>query len=207
MGRPSGTRNPGYADRRERLIEGMIPIVLSPGRPLPSFRQLAESAGVSVPTLRHYFGDQEGALRSIFEFWSDRSQPYLDQVASETDQTFEDSLWWSADFLIKGWRMFGVGRIHATGIELGLGHTTRGPGYLDGLYEPLQQALEARMRHHMNQGHLREGEPRVMALCFLSPLLMALLHQDELGGHACRPLDFNLFLREHIDGFMRGWGA
>jgi hypothetical protein len=40
---------------------------------------------------------------------------------------------------------------------------------------------------------------------FLSPVVLALLHQDSLLGAECRPLDVPKLLETHVDAFLRSF--
>ena len=61
---------------------------------------------------------------------------------------------------------------------------------------------------HRDRGELRAGaDLRYAALAFVAPLLLALLHQVELSGRTCRPLDLEGFLDAHVEGFVAGWGV
>ena len=42
------------------------------------------------------------------------------------------------------------------------------------------------------------------ALTLLSPVLLALLHQDALHGRRCRPLDVEAFVHTHVRSWLSG---
>ena len=71
MSRTSGSRNRDYDTKRQELLKriGVRLTDLSQGR--PSFRELAAAAGISVPTLRHYFKDRDGVLEAFLD-WQGR---------------------------------------------------------------------------------------------------------------------------------------
>ena len=45
---------------------------------------------------------------------------------------------------------------------------------------------------------------RALALTIVSPVLLALLHQHELGGEQCRALDVSAFASTHLDLVLKG---
>lgn len=207
MSRTPGARNADYEATRAALAAAIGKRLIQAGGPGASFRELAESADVSVPTLRHYFTDREGALAAAIDALGASGAPWLALTRNPGPLPVRDSLsQWSTMF-VAGWRMFGVGAMQAAGLAAGLGSERLGPAYLEGLLEPVQQALEARVAVHIERGELRDAPPRLVALQLLAPLVLVLLHQAELGGERCRPLDVEAFLPAHLDAFLRAWGA
>ncbi|MEM9453866.1 MAG: TetR/AcrR family transcriptional regulator [Myxococcota bacterium] len=206
MGRTAGTRNPGYEDKRRALCGAVIPRLLESGS-TASMRELATAAEVSVPTLRHYFGDREGVVVAAMGEWMRRGRPYLEVTRQATRDGLRPSLMAMMATLLEGWRRFGVGRIYDTGLAMGLGHAVIGPSYVDHLLEPLLQAVEGRLQQHREWGELGDFDLRFAALSLVSPVVLALLHQDGLGGSGCRPLDMEAFVGAHVDGFVRAYGC
>jgi hypothetical protein len=140
----------------------------------------------------------------------DDAAPYLARVAAPGDLGLERSLESAAQNLATAWVRFGVGAVFSAGMATGLTEPSTGGAYLDGILEPTVRAFEARLGVHAARGELdlaptdREAL-RVGALAFVSPLVVALLHQHQLSGRACRPLDLDAFIREHVRRFVRAW--
>lgn len=179
--------------------------MIRPGGAQASLRELAGAAGVSVPTLRHYFGNRDGAFTAAMELLREDASPWLALTRDAGSGTARESLSAWASMFVAGWRHFGVGQLQVAGMSAGLAHTALGPVYLDNLLEPVQQALEERLGRLMERGELRRGDPRLAGLQLLGPLVVALLHQDALGGSRCRPLEVDGFVTAHLDVFLRGW--
>lgn len=207
MARPSGTRNPGYEAKRQRLARAAMAPLFDLDNPL-SLRQAARSAGVSVPTMRHYFGDLDGVVAAAFELMAAQGEPYARRLAGEVDPPgpFEPSVRWMVRYIHDGWQA-GVGRLNAAGIARGLESEPRGQAYLDAVLEPLLQAVERRLAVHIERGEMRRVDPRQAGLSLVAPLLLAWLHQDALGGAGCRPLDRDAFAEGHVAGWLRGYAA
>lgn len=207
MARPSGTRNPGYVAKRRRLAKAAIEPLLAIEAPL-SLRQAARAAGVSVPTMRHYFGDLDGVIEAAMALMREQGRPYELRLsgAEEPPGPLETSVRWLVRFVHNGWQI-GVSRMHAAGIARGLETESRGRAYLDALLEPLLQAVEARLRIHIERGEMRPADPRQATLSLMAPLVLAWLHQDALGGATCRPLDRQSFADGHVAGWLRGYAA
>lgn len=208
MARPSGTRNPGYDEKRRSLARAaMEPIFDLGGLPL-SLRQTARAAGVSVPTMRHYFGDLDGVVAAVFELIEEDGERFRQRAASEGDEppAFAESVRWLVDFLRKGWNA-GLDTLHAGGIARGLESRDRGQSYVDGLLEPMLQAAESRLQRHQERGEMIECDLRFAALSLMSPVLLALLHQQGLAGSRCRPMNITAFIDAHVEGFLRSYGT
>lgn len=202
MGRTPGTRNADYDAERERLVERLKAALVEAGGAARSFRELAAAASVSPPTLRHYFGTREGVIAAVFAALHRDGLPYLHVVAAGPLGPVRESLRGLLDFTVEGWER-GVGAIHQLGLTAGLGDGVLGPAYVNELLEPTLQAFEARIARHVADGSLGPCDVRHAAVALLSPVLVALLHQQSLGGARCRPLDLGELLDDHVDRFLR----
>jgi len=202
MGRRTGSRNADYTRSRDSIVDRLATSILWSDRYNLSFNQLARAAGVAPATLRHYLGDRDGVLAATFARLHRAGAPYLAEAASSPRGPPERSLRWFLDDLCEGWKA-GAGRAHALGLSEGLGHRPLGEAYVGHLLEPTLQAVEARIARHVADGELGRCNLRHAALELLGPVVLALLHQDALGGAAVRPLDLGRFLDDHVARFLR----
>ncbi|HEU4408824.1 MAG TPA: hypothetical protein VFS43_26420 [Polyangiaceae bacterium] len=211
MGRTPGTKNQGHDERRRELSRQVLrAVVASGGR--PSLHELARSTGASIPTLKHYFGDRSGAVAEALRTVEVDAAAHLERLASPGRATLPGSLRAMATELAEAWTQFGVGPLFAAGLAAGVFDERAGPGYVDGVLEPTVRAVERRLRAHAERGELSVGADdelgvRTAALALLSPLLVALLHQHDLSGRQCRPLDLPAFLERHVERFLKAYGA
>lgn len=205
MGRPSGRKNDDHAETRAALVERAATWLLLPEHAAASFRDLAAACDVSPSTLRHYFDDRDAVLDAVFAFFARAGEPYLVAAVVNVPDDLETSLRAFLRELLVGWR-FGVGGIHAFTLKAGLGDARFGPAYVDRILEPTLQAVEARLARHVAAGTLPPCDVRSAALSLVSPVLLALLHQDTLGGRGCRPLDVDAYADDHVARFLRAWG-
>jgi AcrR family transcriptional regulator len=106
--------------------------------------------------------------------------------------------------IARTWRRYGLGRLFASTLALGLEHRTLGPAFVEELLEPLLQAVEQLLATFVDNGDLPPTDVRAAALSLASPVILALLHQDNLHGAHCRPLDVEQFARLHVHTVLHG---
>lgn len=206
MGRTPGSKNVDFDATREALLQAARARLMEPGGARASFRDLAAAAGVSGATMRHYFGSREGIIKAILALDHLRGTPYLLEVATGPLGPLATSLAWLLARITEGFRLGKLGEVHALGLSAGMRDAALGPAYVNEILEPTLKAVEARLARHLADGELRSCDLRTAALALVAPALLALLHQGELGGAACRPLDIDAFLRDHLEGFVRAYG-
>lgn len=207
MGRTVGARNADFDQRRKALIEKARERLSTQDGSTPSFRELALAAGVSVPTLRHYFGTREALIKAVFANALEGAAVHLSRarsVDSERDD-LETSLVAFLNRVVVGWTTGNVGSLHRIGLAEGLRNRGTGLDYLVDVLEPTLQALETRLATYVAQGVIVDCDTRHAGLMLLSPIILALLHQHDLGGTRCRPLDIHALIREHVRVFARAY--
>lgn len=205
MTRTKGSRSRGYEARREALLRAFQQRLVAPDLEPPSLRELASAAGVSQPTVRHYFGRREDVLQALLEHLGREGTPHLAHTA-ERKLPFAQSVAELVQYLAAGFR-FGLSEIHALGLRAGLQDTRIGPAYLNTMLEPTLAAVERRLGAHQSVGEMLSVEPRFAALSLVSPILTAALHQRELGGAKVRAIDEAAFLETHTAMFVRAFSA
>jgi len=209
MPRPAGSRNRDYEATRHALAFAVAVHLLRPDGEPATFRDLAAAAGVSPPTLRHYFGDHEGAYRAAMDAVRAGSEAYLDELAAIADGAPPDATFPGLLAAIAtAWRRHGLGRVFAAGLALGLERPGRGPAFLGGVLEPCLTTGERIVQAHVDRAELPPAtDVRAAALGLVAPAVLALLHQDQLGGHATRALDVDAFARAHAATVLAGLRA
>lgn len=206
MARTAGSRNTQYDDKRTALIvKARERLELQSGAS-PSFRELALACGVSVPTLRHYFGDRETLIRAVFAHYLLGGQRHLDRARQAEPGNLGDMLRGVLNRIAQGWTQGHVGALHRIGLSEGLRNPNTALAYLLDVLEPTLQALEERLTAYRDLGTIREDTlPRHAALALLSPIVLALLHQIDLGGTRCRPLELPALIDQHVAMFVRAY--
>lgn len=127
------------------------------------------------------------------------------QVASHPlQEDAASSLGWALDLIRVGLEHSPLSKIHALGLQAGMGSPVLGPAYLQNLLEPTLRCVEVRIERHQARGELVGREARLMALQLGAPLLLAVLHQHALCGDQPRPLDIRALVDASIAGLGRG---
>ncbi|MEM6957478.1 MAG: TetR/AcrR family transcriptional regulator [Myxococcota bacterium] len=204
MGRRAGSRNADYAKKRKELAQRVAEHLMAADKErAPCLGRCAEAAGVSVPTLKHYFGDRQGVLQAALGAVGTLGEVHVAKVA-QPQGGVRESLSAALLFFAEGWAA-GLRCIVESGVVLSTESASLGPSFLRDVLEPLILALERRLACHIDRGELRLDDTRVAALALWSPVVVALLHQDSLGGQSTRPLDLPAFIQAHVDGFLSGY--
>lgn len=208
MARPKGARDADYDEKREALLERMTPRVMRREVVRPSMRQLADAAGVTVPTLRHYFGSRAEVIAAVLEAYHRRGAPRL-KLVEQPEGDFEQSVREYAHLLLTALeapRDVILGDVFAVSLAEGLLDANIGPSALTSIIDPSIDALVKRLDVHVERGEMRPSNTRAAALMLLSPLLLAALHQNQMGGKRCRPLDLTETANAICSGFVRAFG-
>ena len=197
MGRHSGSRNSDFEQTRKALLSAVRGRLRADG---------GLKTGVSTTTLRHYFGSRQGLVKAILEHDLSEGAPHLLAAATQGPLTLRESLEDFAMSLRMGFE-FGVLRSHELGLSEGLGDQMVGPAYLNNVLEPTILATESRLSRLIAAGAMPPCDVRIAALSFLSPLLLAVMHQRSLGGGEVRHLDLETFSQEHIERFLKAYST
>jgi TetR/AcrR family transcriptional regulator len=76
-------RSPDYADQREAILARAAELFAQRGYPATTMNAVAEAAGLSKPTLYHYFRDKEALLVSIAEGHVERLEALVRETAAQ----------------------------------------------------------------------------------------------------------------------------
>lgn len=205
MSRTRGAKNADYEDRRLSLARKVRTALMQEAGVRTSLRQLASSADTSVATLKHYFGDRDGVLVAVMESLRIDGAPHIARASTPVSANLRVSLRHFLRSLTTAWRRHQVGRMQGAMLAEGLSVKRLGPAYVTLLLEPLLQAGEQHLQRHLDAGQLAPCDVRQAALTLQGPLVLGLLHQDNLSGDGCRPLNLDAFIDAHVDAFLRAF--
>jgi len=204
MARPQGVKNPDYEQKRAKLLKDLTDHALSSDLTRASLRQFALAASVSEPTLRHYFSDRTGVVKAVMGEIARRAKPFI-EIAAQPDASYEATLDGYAQMALAGLRHGGFARAHAFGLIEGLGDPEIGGAYLTELLEPSLRAIERRIAPFVDPHHEDPKRLQMAALCLLSPMLIAAIHQRQLGGGDVRKIDMTALFESLPEILARGF--
>jgi AcrR family transcriptional regulator len=207
--RAKGVKNADYEAKRRELLDRMLPRFARLDIERPSLRQLAAAADVTAPTLQHYFRDRTGVVAALLEEYRCRGAARLDTV-SQANGSFAESMREFAQSLVFGMQARGavrLGDVMAASLCEGLADPQISPLALDHIIDPALDALVVRLQAHAARGEVIEADLRAAALMLLSPLFLAVLHQDQMNGCESRHIELGA-LAEHVSSaFVRAYAA
>ncbi len=209
MPRPKGSRDADHEAKRRELLRRMTVRMMGREVARPSLRDLASAAGVSVPTLRHYFGGRAEVVEAMLAECLRLGRDGLD-AQSHSDQPFAQSMDDYAQALVRAMtapRDVRLGDIFAVSLAEGMLDPAISRPALQHIVEPTLETLESRLRHHMERGEMVHADVRSAALMLVSPLLLACLHQDQLHGACVRPLSLETLASTLSESFVRAYAA
>ncbi len=206
MSRTRGAKAADHEARRAALLAAMHVRLVAPRLQPPSLRELAVAAGVTLPTLAHHFGKREDIVAALIAELGRRGAPHLAEAAA-SDLPFAQSIAGLLAQVTHGLTEQGVAALHVLGLREGLRQDRIGPAYVEAILEPTLAAAEARLAGHIARGEMIATDPRHAAIALISPLLVAALHQQELGGAAVRCLDLHALAHDHGAAFVRAYAT
>jgi AcrR family transcriptional regulator len=207
VGRPSGTRSKTHDARRREITARLTERLALPGAMHASYRDLVAASGESISTLQHYFGRRENILLAVLEESRSQADPYLDYARTPLSD-FHASVRDVVDHLRVGYEQFGLGDIFAIGFVEGIRNAAIGPSMVHQLLEPAIDAVAQRLSIHQSRGDMRDDVlARHAAVLLLSPVIVIMLHQRDLGGRQSHPADMDRFIDDHVASFVRAHAA
>lgn len=209
MPRAKGVKNADYETKRRELLDRMLPRFARLDLERPSLRQLAAAAEVTAPTLQHYFGDRTGVVAALLEEYRRRGDARLAMV-SRANGDFAGSIREFAHGFVFGMQARSavrLGDVMAASLCEGLADPQVSPHALAYVVDPAVDALVARLQEHVDRGDMIATDLRAAALMLLSPLLVAVLHQDQMNGRQSRCIELAELAEQVSTAFVRAYDA
>jgi AcrR family transcriptional regulator len=187
----------------------MLPRFARLGLERPSLRQLAVAAAVTAPTLQHYFGDRTGVVAALLEEYRRRGAARLDGVSKANGAFAASMREFAHGFVIAMQAGSAVrqGDVMAASLCEGLADSDISLLALTHVVDPAVDALVVRLDAHAARGEMLETDLRAAALMLLSPLLLAVLHQDQMNGRDIRHIELSELAEVVSAAFVRAYAA
>jgi len=194
MGRKPGSRSHDYDEKRAELARRVFRC-LAAGKG-PTLNAMADFTGVSRPTLRHYFRDREGAVRTALELAARVGATRFGPIAELEGESAHDVVREALEYFVAAWRNHGIGRLHRVGLKEGIDDPVNGQVYLDHALEPALHAFATLFDRLQARGQLAPGDARARAFAAVGPIHLAMVHQTALGGATEHPVDVRALIDE-----------
>lgn len=193
----------GVSDRKTELLHILARTAVADRSAPVSLRQFAIRAGVSEPTLRHYFNDRQGVVIAIIALFADGARDWLERCA-QPQGSLEAAVSGYGDMALEGADTDQFAQAHAFALVESIHDPLVARAYLDTIIEPSLRAIEARLTPSLDPEGTRSDAVRHAALALYAPVLIAVLHQRLLKGDAARPLDMGAFFSDLTQLFAHG---
>lgn len=193
----------GVSDRKSELLSILARTAISERSAPVSLRQFAIQAGVSEPTLRHYFTDRRGVVIAIIAHFAEGARDWLARSA-EPQSSVEGAVRGYGALAMEGADTDLFAQAHAFALVESIHDPVVARAYLDTIIEPSLKAIEQRLAPGADPDHANPDRVRHAALALYSPVLIAVLHQRLLKGSEARPLDMSAFFDDLAALFAHG---
>ncbi len=189
--------------RKDELLGELAAIAVAERSAPVSLRQFAIKAGVSEPTLRHYFADRQGVVIAIIGYFADGARDWLKRSA-EPAGSVEEAVRGYADLALEGADTDTFAQAHAFALVESIHDPVVARAYLDLIVEPSLTAIEHRLAPALDPDGEFPDRVRHGAISLYAPILIAVVHQRLLRGAEARPLDMGAFFNDLSELFAHG---
>jgi AcrR family transcriptional regulator len=190
-------------DRRSELLGLLAPTAIAERSAPVSLRQFAIKAGVSEPTLRHFFADRQGVVIALIAYFADGARQFLEESAKPAS-TLQDAVSGYGALALAGAQSDFYAQAHAFALVESIHDPEVAKAYLERIIEPSLQALELRLGPSVDPHNANPDRVRHAALALYAPALIAILHQHLLKGDEVRPIDMSAFVADLTTLFTDG---
>ena len=190
-------------DRRHELLSLLAPTAIAERSAPVSLRQFAIKAGVSEPTLRHFFTDRRGVVMALIRYFAEGARQFLDESA-QPSASLERAVAGYGELALAGAQSRLFAQAHAFALVESIHDPDVARTYLETIIEPSLQALENRLAPSIDPEGVAPDRVRHAALALYGPTLIAILHQQLLKGDEVRPLDMTAFVADLTTLFSDG---
>jgi AcrR family transcriptional regulator len=204
----SAVSEPRWRRRKEarpaEIVAAALAVFAERGFAAARLDDIAARAGVSKAALYLYFETKEALFAAVV---SEAVAPNLAPViaaAEQYDGRFADLVRFLLPTLARVAQTAALGGV----VKMVIGESRNFPElarvWHDALVGPAIGAVSAVIARCQAQGELREGDPRILALELISPMLVAVIWRETFGPIGAPTFDFEAVAEQHAETALRG---
>lgn len=207
MPRTKGATNKDSAQRKLNILTRIWAYMRQHKNKHISWRDMATAGEVGLATLSHHFGKRDDVVKAILQAKRVEGEEAL-SVLAEPSGSFAISIRHALKHLLTGLLDYDVGDLVSLGLSEGINHEAIGPVFVEEGLEPIIQSAMQRLKSHQARGEMRlDVDLRIAAISLVSPLLIAYLHQTNLGGKDTYPMKLEAIADQVCDTFVRAYST
>ena len=207
MPRTKGATNKDSAQRKLDILTRIWAYMRQHKNKPLSWREMATAGEVGLATLSHHFGKRDDVVKAILQAKKVEGKEAL-SILAEPNGSFEVSIRYALEHLLTGLIDYDVGDLVSLGLSEGINHEAIGPTFVEEGLEPIIQSAMQRLKAHQVRGEMRlDVDLRTAAISLVSPLLIAYLHQINLGGGDAYPMKLGAIAKQVCETFVRAHSA
>ena len=207
MPRTKGAANKDSAQRKLKILTRIWAYMRQRKNKPLSWREMATAGEVGIATLSHHFGKRDDVVKAILQAKKIEGEEAL-RILAEPTGDFALSINQALKHLLTGLLDYDVGDLVSLGLLEGINNEAIGPTFVEEGLEPIIQSAMQRLESHQLRGEMRSDvDLRIAAISLVSPLLIAYLHQTNLGGRETHPMELGAIADQVCDTFVRAYSA
>jgi len=204
-----GTRDLDYESKRRALLYRISEKTLQEQDTVPSLLRMSDYAGVSVPTLRHYFGDRHDLIDAMLTEAAHITWRSMEPLRRPT-LTFHASILEYSRALVDellAVKAFAFGDVLIKSLGEGLLDARISASAREHVLEPALDVLGERLQHHIARKEMIATDTQAAAIFLCAPLILGFLHQRPLHGATDRPMSLSALADLTAGSFVRTFSA
>lgn len=192
------------ADRPAEILEAALDVFAEKGFAAARLDEIAARAGVSKGAIYLYFETKDDIFRAVVARSIGADVAALRALLASHSGPFPDLL--RSVGVVAG-ALAASPRLGAV-LKMVVGEARNFPAlariWHDTLVGPGLEAMAAAYAAAQARGEIRSGDPHIMALQTIAPLLATVLHRETFTAVGATPFDPRAVLDQHIETLIRG---
>jgi len=191
------------AERPDEIIASAMMVFSEKGFAAARLDDIAARAGVSKGAIYLYFATKEDIFRAVVEQGVAPNLLALQGMALQAPSFF---------VLARGFTQLMAGMMQTSPVggivKMVIAEAGNFPElariWHDRLVAPALAAMTAAIAAGQARGEIRPGDPRLFAVCLISPLLVGVIFRETFGPVGAEGFDLPALAAQHIETLLRG---